>query len=338
MLKGEELSMLKEKLDLAFEFLPTTEISIEIDPSDVNPTIISGLVEFGTTRASIGVQDFHPEVQAAINRPQSYEITSDVIQQLRQTGINSINIDALYGLPLQTEDRLLKTIHQCISLQPDRMALFGYAHVPWLKKHQKLIKSEDLPGTLDRFLHAKTAGVALENAGYQSIGIDHFAKADDSLALAARKGNLKRNFQGYTTDHHDTMFGFGASSIGRFEDGYVQNTVSTHQYESEIKSGMLAKAKGYRLTNEDHLNGLIIERLMCDFMVDFDDLANFSQPQVENCISLAKRFVAGDQFELCFMDGAKLVISDEAKPFARIIASQFDAYYQPEQFQYSKAV
>ena len=184
LLKGPELAELKEKLELVFEFTPNTEISVEIDPSDVDPSIICGLVDFGTTRVSIGVQDFHPEVQAAINRPQSYEITRDVIQQLRQAGINSINIDALYGLPLQTETRLLDTIHQCISLQPDRMALFGYAHVPWLKKHQRLIKTEDLPGTLVRFLHAKSAGCALEFAGYQSIGIDHFAKADDSLALS----------------------------------------------------------------------------------------------------------------------------------------------------------
>ena len=149
---------------------------------------------------------------------------------------------------------------------------------------------------------------------------------------------MRRNFQGYTTDHHETMIGLGASSIGRFADAYVQNTVPTHQYASEIASGKLAKAKGYWLTNQDQLHGHIIERLMCDFVVDFAAINNFPCLEVEQCIYLANRFVETDQFGLCFMDGSKLVIEEEAKPFTRIIASRFDSYYQPEQFQYSKAV
>lgn len=338
LLRSDELVLLKMALAKAFEFTPSTEISIEIDPSDVDASMVAGFVEFGTTRASIGVQDFHPDVQAAINRPQGYEVTRDVICMLREAGVGSVNIDALYGLPLQHESRLLETIEKCITLQPDRMALFGYAHVPWMKKHQRLIKTQDLPGTLERFEHSQLASKALVSAGYDSIGIDHFAKPTDSLAQAARDGTLKRNFQGYTVDSHETMFGLGGSSIGRFKDGYVQNTVATNQYEAEIADGILPKGKGLKLTEQDHLRGHIIERLMCDFAIDFDALKVFSPVLVEPCLDLAKNFIAQDEFDLCTMDGSKLIIKDEAKPFTRIIAAQFDAYYQPEQFQFSKAV
>ena len=296
------------------------------------------LVEFGLTRASVGVQDFHDEVQTAINRPQSFEITRYVILQLRQAGVGSVNIDALYGLPLQSEERLLHTIEQCISLVPDRMALFGYAHVPWLKKHQNMIKTEDLAGPLERYQHAQSATAVLVEAGYQAIGIDHFALPDDMLAKAARTNRLHRNFQGYTTDHHKTMIGFGGSSIGRFADSFVQNTVPTHQYQSQIAAGQLPKNKALRLSLEDQLRGHVSGRLMCDFAIDFATLTDFPKNLVDPCLHQAHLLAAQDEFGLCTMEDGVLRIPAQARPFARIVAAHFDAYYAPEQFQYSKAV
>ncbi len=338
LLKSDELIRLRDALDLTFRFGADTEVSIEIDPCDVNESTISTLREFGVTRASLGVQDFSPEVQEAINRPQSYEETRDVVWELREAGVNSINIDALYGLPLQHESRLIKTIEQCISLQPDRMALFGYAHVPWLKKHQRLIKTEDLPDSFERYEHSQSATQCLISAGYEAIGIDHFAKPDDDLAHAKRAGTLKRNFQGYTTDTHQTMLSFGASSIGRFPDAYVQNIVATPQYEAEIFAGRLTKAKGLKLSMEDQLRSHVIERLMCDFRFDFADLADQSPSLADRCLEDALFFAAADRFDLCQIEGTVLKINEAARPFTRIIASQFDAYYLEEQFQYSKAV
>ena len=338
LLRHKDLINLRAALDEAFEIGESCEISIEIDPSDVDANRISELAEFGLNRASVGVQDFHPDVQQAINRPQSFEITRDVIMQLREAGISSINIDALYGLPLQSEDRLLNTIERCISLNPDRMALFGYAHVPWLKKHQNLIKTEDLTGPLERFQHAQVAADCLIGSGYQAIGIDHFALPTDPLAVAARNHQLHRNFQGYTTDHHETMLGFGASSIGRFRDCYIQNTVPTQQYQTQIAEGCLPKNKGLQLTADDQLRRHLIERLMCDFEIDFETLATHPSHLVATCLKQARLLAAQDSFELCGMDGSRFFIPQHARPFTRIVAANFDAYYAPEQFRYSKAI
>ena len=334
----DDLRQLRHALDTAFIIDDATEISIEIDPSDVDANSIQAMVDFGLTRASVGVQDFHEDVQNAINRPQSFEVTRDVIAQLRAAGVESINIDALYGLPLQSHSRLSRTIEQCITLAPDRMALFGYAHVPWLKKHQNMIRTEDLAGPLERYQHAQSASRQLIGAGYQAIGIDHFALPGDALSRAACAGKLHRNFQGYTTDAHETLIGFGASSIGRFSDAYVQNTVPTLQYQHQIGRSSLPKAKYLHLTEEDKLRGSIIERLMCDFALDFDNLDNHPASMVAECLRLAQKFVVQDAFDLCELDGSNFIIKPQARAFARIVAAQFDAYYTHDQFQYSRAV
>lgn len=338
LLRNDELAQLKQALGHAFEFDRDTEISVEIDPSDIAVSTITPLANFGTTRASIGVQDFHPEVQKAINRPQTYETTRDVIGQLRDAGISSVNVDVLYGLPLQSESRLLRTIEQSVSLGPDRMALFGYAHVPWLKKHQKMINSADLPDSMERYIHSQSAAAALKSAGFESIGIDHFATPSDKLAVANRSGTLRRNFQGYTTDCHETMLGFGASSIGRFTHGFVQNIVPTQQYETDISAGGLAKGKGLRLSEDDRRRSYIIERLMCDFAFDFATLSDCAPSLQNEYLAEAEKIAANEPFDLCSMEGTKLVIEEGAKPFTRIIASKFDAYFRDEQYQYSKAV
>ena len=226
LLKAPELVALRAALEAVFKFDGDTEVSVEIDPSDIQHGQIESLMNFGMTRASIGVQDFDPVVQAAINRPQSFDITKNVVDALRGARVKSINIDALYGLPLQTVERLMRTVRQVIDLAPDRIALFGYAHVPWLKAHQNLIKTDDLPATRKRFEHARMASDAFVRAGYEAIGIDHFARPHDVLALAGHAGKLRRNFQGYTDDTADVLLPLGPSSIGKFPGGYAQNEIS----------------------------------------------------------------------------------------------------------------
>lgn len=338
LLQSADMARLRDTLSTHFDWDTNAEISVEIDPSDVTQDMYDGLANLGMTRASIGVQDFHPDVQKAINRPQTFEQTENVVRKLRAMGIASINIDALYGLPLQTEDRLQHTLRQCLELAPDRMALFGYAHIPWFKKHQKMIRDADLPGTLDRFDHAIMASEMLQEAGYQAIGIDHFAKPQDALSLAANAGTLHRNFQGYTTDACPTMIAFGASSIGRFAGGYIQNTVATGQYQDCVKAGELPADKGLRLTADDQIRAHIIERLMCDFQVSFTQVERKFGAAAHDLRRVAADMARGTLSDLCNFDGGIFYIVPRAKPFTRIIASHFDAYYETEQFQYSKAV
>lgn len=338
LLKQAELQQLRHALDKAFEIKANCEISVEIDPSDIEPDGIDELVAFGLNRASIGVQDFHPDVQAAINRPQPFEQTRDVVGLLRDSGVKSINIDALYGLPRQNKSRLMRTLEQCVEICPDRMALFGYAHVPWLKKHQNLIKTDELPDQFERYDHATQASQLLQTSGYQPIGIDHFARPADPLAQAARNGRLRRNFQGYTTDARPTMIGFGASSIGRFADSFVQNIVPIGQYLAKVQHDELPKQKGLQLSEEDQLRGEIIERLMCQFSIDFDTLDHHSPDLVRACLRTANKLVSSDRFGLCELSGNRFSIRPQARAFTRIVAAHFDAYYAPQQHRYSKAV
>jgi oxygen-independent coproporphyrinogen-3 oxidase len=333
-----DFAILRKALEAAFQFTDASEISVEIDPSDVTPDTLDGLKTLGLTRASIGVQDFAAEVQAAINRPQSFELTRRVVEDLRKAGIGSLNIDALYGLPLQSMETIADSISKVIELQPDRVALFGYAHVPWMKKHQQMINEEDLPGTIERYEQAELAADMLCKAGYVKIGIDHFALPGDALAIAAAKGVLHRNFQGYVTDACDTLLGLGASSIGRFKDGYIQNIVATGQYQTAVTNGMLPAAKGFRLTRDDHVRAWIIERLMCDFGFRFDALeARFgatAAPYITEAIRIAAQAADG----LCTSSKQGFHIADDARAFTRIVAARFDAYLAESGARYSRAV
>ncbi len=337
LLKSEDFTRLRKALDDVFEFLSESEVSVEIDPSDVSDDMLEGIKAFGVTRASIGVQDFHPDVQKAINRPQSFELTRDVVASLRQLGISSINIDALYGLPRQSYGRLMDTISKCISLKPDRMALFGYAHVPWVKKHQNMIAQDDLPDSNTRFEHAFAASQMLMGAGYDAIGIDHFAKPDDSLAIAARNGRIHRNFQGYITDECHTLIALGGSSIGRTRNGFYQNLVATSSYQDKIENDEFAAAKGLFLSQDDQVRAQIIERIMCDFKIDFSQL-NLDAKFVDFYRQIAMDFIADDPFNLAKLEGDVFEILTEGRAFTRIIASQFDAYLKQASFKYSKAV
>lgn len=339
MLKPEDLAKLKGHLKSNFHFSDDAEISIELDPSDIDENIISGLAQFGMTRASIGVQDFSEDVQKAINRPQSFEDTQKVATQLRQIGINSLNIDALYGLPLQTEKGLKKTLEQVLSLGPDRIALFGYAHVPWMKKHQQLIKDEDIPDLDERFAQARMAEIYLVENGYEQIGIDHFARPDDSMAKASRDRTLRRNFQGYTTDNSEFLIGLGASSIGKTPDGYIQNTHATASYMRQVEDGELPISRGLAITSADKMHAAVIEQLMCYFEIDFDWLEeNYGGKGAKKIHKIARQLIADNQDGYFIETDNSYAITKSGRPFARQFASHFDEYLNRGAARYSVGV
>ena len=299
----------------------TLEFSVEIDPTLVDLRKIKALAAEGMTRASIGIQDFDPHVQRAIGRLQSHEATRSAVEALRACGVASLNADLVYGLPHQTEARLAETLGRVVALAPDRVAIFGYAHVPWASRRQKLIDEATLPDDLARFHLAELAAEALAVAGFRRIGIDHFARPGDGLDRAARSGRLRRNFQGYTDDDCPTLIGLGASSISRFPGGYVQNAPAPKAWASRIGAGTLPAARGHAFTAEDRLRGRAIEMLLCDFRLDFTVLGEAADTLRPTAMAIADRF--GD---LVTCDATSLTIHPAGAPLARIIASAFDGY------------
>ena len=304
------------------------EFSVEIDPTACNDAKIAAFARGGMNRASIGVQDFNPKVQAAIGRPQTYELTRDTVESLRRHGIASVNIDMVYGLPFQGLAELKNTVELVQSLTPDRVALFGYAHVPWMAKRQKMISEDALPGAHERFEQAEMAAQMFASSGMDVIGIDHFAKPEDSLAVAARNGHLRRNFQGYTDDRCVALIGLGASSISRFPQGYVQNNAATTNYIKSIGSGDWSAAKGFALGPTDQARARAIEALMCDFEIDLEalkaDFGDFAKPIEADCKRLAKTYLG-----FVTLEKDHFRILPEGRPLARIIAAGFDAFNAP---------
>lgn len=301
------------------------EFSVEMDPTAIDDAKLDALAAAGMNRASIGIQDFNPDVQAAIGRIQSFEVTNGVISGLRDRGINSINTDIVYGLPHQTLDSFDKTIGQVLTLDPDRIALFGYAHVPWMAKRQKMIAEDSLPNPRSRFDLFNHASSVFTDAGYQALGIDHFAKPTDSLAKAAAGKRMRRNFQGYTDDACTALIGLGASSISRFPQGYIQNRVTTNAYTADITSDRWSAVRGIALSPEDMLRARAIETLMCDFEIDmtaltaaYGNLADIILPDLQRINETYADFVD--------FDGKRLRIKDEGFHLTRLIACELDAY------------
>jgi oxygen-independent coproporphyrinogen-3 oxidase len=234
-------------------------------------------------------------------------------------------MDLLYGLPHQTTARITRSVEQLISLRPDRIALFGYAHVPWMARRQKLIPTEALPSNEERYTLYTTARNLFVDAGYEEIGIDHFALPQDGLAKAHKNATMRRNFQGYTEDASKVMIGVGASAIARYPQGYMQNEPSTSKYQAALREGQLAGIKGHSFTKEDIARGRVIEELLCSFYVDFEKLSQeLSYPLdafLAMCDGLEERLP-----ETTTLDGTTLSIPQKTRPLARIIAAHFDAY------------
>ena len=337
-LNADDLRRLARFVRTHFPGAEDAQFAVEIDPRDMTPERLVAFADTGLTRASIGVQDFEPRVQEAIGRQQGFELTRDTVQGLREIGVDGINMDLLYGLPHQTEASLARTIRQVIEIAPDRIALFGYAHVPWMAKRQKLIEYAALPDPAARQAQAALAAELLVEAGYTPVGIDHFAKPGDSLARAREDGTLRRNFQGYTVDPAPALIGFGASAIGFLPQGYVQNEPSTAAYQLRVEARGLATRRGVALTLDDRIRRDAIEQILCHFRLDLDRLSaefgDFAKPL---------RHVAA-QIRAAAPEGALqpwrggFCIDDAYRSRARLIAAEFDTYFQTQPARHSLAV
>ncbi len=311
------------------------EFSVEIDPSEVDEARLDALVAAGMNRASIGVQDFDPEIQRAIGRVQGFELTRDVVEMIRSRGVASLNADILFGLPHQTGLRIADSVQKLLSFSPDRVALYGYAHVPWMSRRQQMIPTDAMPTPQDRLALFEVARELFLADGYQEIGIDHFARPQDGLAVAAREERLRRNFQGYTDDTAPVLIGIGASSISRFPQGYAQNAAGTADHVAAIRAGGFSTHRGHVFAGQDRLRGRIIEALMCDFAVKRAELAEFGVPVAEVDAMLAG--VAATFRDAVRLDDEGLTILPDARPLARVIARGFDGY-DPSKAQHSAAI
>ncbi len=311
-----------------FEAVPMgegAEFSVEIDPNEIDAERLDVLAAAGMNRASIGVQDFDPDIQATIGRDQTYEVTRTAAEMIRARGVRSLNADILYGLPHQSRNRIADSVQKLLSLSPDRVALYGYAHVPWMARRQQMIPSDSLPRPEERLELFETARQLFLWDGYQEVGIDHFARPDDGLAVAARAGALRRNFQGYTDDTAPVLIGLGASSISRFPQGFAQMNPSTSAWAKSVQAGEFATMRGHAFTGEDLLRGRIIEALMCDFRVDFAELrADFGVTQERLTALFAP---VADRFHGFVEHGVDaFAILPEGQPLTRMVAAAFDAY------------
>ena len=303
-----------------FRFLPDAELSVELDPRMLDDATVAVLARQGFRRASLGVQDMSPEVQKLIGRIQSPELVQAAVRKLREAGIAAINFDLMYGLPGQTAAHVTESARFAAAMGADRVAVFGYAHVPWMKPHQKAIPEDLLPGAMDRMEQADAAEAALLAAGYVAIGLDHFARPGDPMALAAQSGVLKRNFQGYTTDRAPVLLGLGASAIGVLRQGYAQNLADERAWLAALKEGHLPIARGVALTEDDRLRRGIIEAVMCDLALDLRRVPLRIWRSAE---ARLEPLVADG---LAAFEDGRLVATDAGRRFVRHIAAAFDAH------------
>lgn len=310
----------------SFRFQESIEHAIELDPRHVDQASARLLARLGINRASLGVQDLHPAVQIAIGRIQPFEQVRKAANHLREAGIEALNFDIMYGLPYQTVDTVRRTAEQVVELAPSRIALFGYAHVPWMKKHQRLVSEAALPGPGERIELARAARDFLCEAGYVEVGIDHFARPEDDMSIALGERSLRRNFQGYTTDQAETLIGLGASSIGRTPEGFVQNATDEGAWRRAIEAGILPTARGKAFEGEDLARAAVIEELLCLFEADLAEIAKAHGHPASifdaDMASLAD-FVEAGWVEI---EGRHVRIAAHQWEIARLVASRFDAY------------
>ncbi len=325
-------------LRYSYFVLPNAEVAVEIDPRTLTEPMTEALGFGGVNRVSLGVQSFDPAVQRAINRVQTFDQTARCVEGLRRNGVGKLNFDLLYGLPSQTVDSCLDTVAKCIELRPDRISVFGYAHVPTFKKHQRKIDESKLPDSIARHLQSEAIALALVDAGYKRIGFDHFALPSDELTMAKHEGRLHRNFQGYTDDAAETLIGLGASAIGRMPQGFVQNVVATRDYLAIIAKNRLATAKGYALTGDDRFRADIIERIMCDMAVDLSGIAISHNRDPDSAIVNRSRLESLIADGAVVMEDGRISLSEGAEFLVRSVASAFDAHLERSSATHSRAV
>jgi oxygen-independent coproporphyrinogen III oxidase len=335
-----EIDRLAAAIHAHFTFSPDAEISVEIDPRRLTKGHVEAFRRLGCNRASLGVQDTNPEVQVAIHRWQPFALTKQAVDWLREAGYQSVSIDLIYGLPLQTPESFAKTVEEIIGLNPDRLAVFSYAHVPWIKPAQKIFdQRQQLPTTEAKLTMLMAATHKLVAAGYATIGMDHFARPDDELAVAFREGTLHRNFQGYTTRAGASLYGFGMSSISQTDGSFRQNHKELPDYEAALREGRLPIERGYLLTDDDRRRRTIITDIMCARGLDYAALSK----------KLGHDFATHYATELATLDDLaadgllertpeRVTITPLGQLFLRIIAMRFDAHLEKKRTGFSKVV
>jgi oxygen-independent coproporphyrinogen-3 oxidase len=331
-----DLATLMRRIDERFGFTADAERAIELDPRFVSTELADCLARIGINRASFGIQSFDPAVQRAINRIQSVDTTRLALERLRSAGIDAISFDILYGLPHQDVASVLDTVDSVAALAPGRVAVFGYAHLPGLKKHQSMIPDELLPDAAQRLAQFAAITERLEALGYVAIGLDHFARPDDPMARALEAGRLERNFQGYTTDRATTLIGVGASAIGSFKDGYLQNHVDLQAWRSAIAEGRLPIARGLRLSADDRHRRAIINRLMCEGRADLGAIAD-----AHGAAAIAPepgRFARLVELGIARREDDVILVPARYRPLLRLVAACFDRYLAPGQGRHSLAL
>lgn len=336
-LNADLLKFVADEFAHRFDLSAIREHAIELDPRYVTRPLLQALRDIRVNRASLGVQDFSAHVQQAAGRIQPFDTVKNAVDLLNEFGIDRINIDLMYGLPKQTVADVQRTATLAHTLKPQRVAVFGYAHVPWFRPQQRLIEQSDLPTSPERLAQAEAAHETLVQFGYQPIGLDHYAQPGDQLA--AKSGRLQRNFQGYTDDDADALVGLGTSAISRLPQGFAQNSPAVGNYSRAIAEGKLATVKGIVLSDDDRLRGTIIERLMCDMAVDLDAIA------AESGFDIATDF--SDELDALrpylengsvLVDGRRIRITEMGRPYMRLVASVFDTYLVGAKSRHSVAV
>jgi oxygen-independent coproporphyrinogen-3 oxidase len=336
-LAPKDLDRLFAALKFLFKFEDHAEIAAELDPVTLTSDWIKAAARHGLNRASLGVQTLAPDVQKAVNRPLTLDKVASSVEDLRLAGVRSVNLDLMYGLPKQGVQEVLSTIEEVLPLRPDRLALFGYAHVPWAKAHQRLIHDQDLAGSAQRLEQAEAAADLLQEKGYRRIGMDHFARPSDPLSLADAAGALHRNFQGYTSDNCPTLLAIGASAISRLPQGYVQNETTELAWLNALREGRLPVARGVALSSEDLFRADLIERIMCDLALDWTTIAarhnRLFEPGPEENLALAKL----EQDGIIQRTSHGLKVTELGRPFLRSVAQVFDQQSHLEN-RYSKSI
>ncbi len=340
-LNPEEISDLISFINQSFEIKKDAEQGCEIDPRGLTKEHLEALRSGGFNRISMGVQDFNGAVQNAVNRIQPEEMTRDVVAWIRELGFQSINLDLMYGLPFQTVDSYEKTVDATIEISPDRIAVFNYAHVPWIKKHMNLINPQDLPSAEEKLQILKMTIEKLSNAGYDFIGMDHFAKPTDELSIAQRERKLYRNFQGYSTHAGTDLYGIGITSISQVGNCYVQNKKKEKEYFDSINDQALPIERGVYLTNDDILRRYVITKIMCDFELDFKSVEvqygiEFNK-YFKSSLEAMSEFISDDLVKLT---NEKLFVTQMGRLLIRNIAMNFDGYIERKEdnARYSRTV
>jgi oxygen-independent coproporphyrinogen-3 oxidase len=336
-LSANEFSSLLSFIRSKYTFDNDAEIAVEIDPRTVDDEKVKSFSDCGVTRASLGVQDFSMQVQQAVNRIQPYSLVQDIAGKLRDHGIQKINLDLMYGLPMQTVDSVIDTAQQALTLTPDRFAVFGYAHVPWMRKHQAVLSELPMADPEERLQMFSAMKNIFTGNGYTAIGIDHFARHDDDLTKSLHARTMRRNFQGYTTDQAQTLVGFGLSSISSFPNGYIQNTLKLQDYKTALNNKTALAQRGVTVNQQDRMRRVIISELMCFYDVDLEKTAaQFNLPDdFEPELSrLEPLFNAG----MITQEKSLLRITDAGRPYVRMVCSAFDQYLKSDSGRFSLAV